>query len=552
MLKRMMTACLLVLSLTAQSAFAAADIKTVSLASGYDEIEITADNDETQGFITVYVYAENGTKLVFMDQQRRKNENTFAFKFKPESERFEKYTVQINRNGEIESVDFKYYTYSEQQQAIAELLSGTEITDELAEKLSLDISEKSLYGKLENQAEVLTEMKAVDSSASITPETVADAFAQSVVKAALKSENPSTLKMLAEEYKDITKLEESYSKELSWYGEIEDNSEFWNRMAEKTYENSDEYGTEFAAQAFLYKVSLTPYSELEEFIKESNGKYTQNGLTLNVDFDSLGLKTQAELDKAMYKIADELYDDIADLEEAIDDAADEVIKERGSGSTGGAGSSSGSSSGNVKSDSGSSSGTSTSTYIKPPVISGNKISFGDLENVAWAKEAIIALAEKGIVNGMGGNIYEPETLVTREQFAKMAALAFGFKANGKMPEFADTDKEAWYMEYVAACCENGIMIGTGSRFGIGEAVSRQDIAVVLHRIMSKRGISGSLENNIFGDSANIAAYAKDSVNYLYNKGIIKGTGENKISPEKFADRAETAKLIYDTLKFMGE
>lgn len=550
MVKRIMTALILVLSLAAQSAFAATEIKTSSYSDGFDEIMITAENDDARGFITVYVYAENQTKLVFMDQQRMKPENTFGFKFKPESERFDEYTLLINRNGESESVDFKYYTYSEQEDAIADMLSGTEITADIAEKLLVDISDGSLYGKLENKNEVLEEMKTLT---GLTPENIEEAFNLSTVKAALKSKNPSTLKMLAEEYKDISNLEQNFSKELEWYGEIEDQSEFWESVAENEYADSDEYGKAFAAQAFLYKFANTPYSELEEFIKDCNGKYTLNGETLNIDFDTLGLKTQAEIDKTMYKIADKLYASISELENAVAKAADEVAAERksnkGSGSSGGGG---GSSSGNVKSDSGNSGSVSTSTYIQPTVITGNTVSFGDLEKVSWAKEAIIALAEKGIVNGMGDGLYEPETLVTREQFAKMVSLAFGFKSNGEVPDFADVNKDAWYAEYVAACCENEIMIGTGDRFGIGEAVSRQDIAVVLHRIMNKKGISGSVEKNIFNDSANIAAYAVDSVNFLYNKGIIKGTGENKISPEKFADRAETAKLIYDTLKFMSE
>lgn len=549
MIKRIMTAVILALSLAAQSVFAT-DIKTSSVASGFDDIVITAENDDTQGFITVYVYAENGTKLVFMDQQRRTAENIFSFKLKPESERFEEYTALINRNGKSESVNFKYYTYAQQEDAIDDLLGGTEITDDLAEKLPIDISENSLYGKLENKEDVLKEMQAIEAEEKITPETVEKAFTQSVVKAALKSKNPSTLKLLAAEYKDLTNLEDNYSKELGWYGELEETSEFWNRTAKNEYADMSEYGTEFAAQAFLYKVSNTPYSGLEEFIKECNGKYTQNGKTLNVDFDSLGLAGQQETDKAMYKIADTLYESITALETAITNAAKEVIKERTSGSGGSSSSSSGSS-GGVVSGSGNSGGGSTSTYIKPTA-SGTTVSFNDLEKVAWAKEAITALAGKGVVNGVSAGIYEPESLVTREQFAKMAVLAFGYKSNGIIPDFADVDKDAWYAEYVAACCENEIMIGTGDRFGIGEAVTRQDIAVVLHRILEKRGISGSIENNIFNDSASIAPYALNSVNFLYNKGIIKGTGENKFSPEKFADRAETAKLIYDTMKFIGE
>ncbi len=545
MIKRIMTAVVLVLSLAMQSAFAGTEVKTSSLASGFDEIMITTANDDAQGYITIYVYAENKTKLVFMDQQRMKSTNIFSFSLKPESERFEEYTAVINRGGENEEINFKYYTYKEQEQAIEKLMSESVITSELAEMLSLDISEESLYGKLENKKEVLEEMK---KASEVTPENIGEIFTQSSVNAAFKSKNPSTLRLLAESYKDVTKLEENYKTELAWYEDTEDKTEFWNRLAEEEYSDADEYGTAFAVQAFLYKEANTPYSELEAFIRSCNEKYTQNGNTLNVDFGGLNLKSQADLDNAMYKIAGTLYESIEALESAIKKAAKDVIAEKNSGG-GSGGSSSG---GGVTSGSGNSGSGTTSTYIKPTAQNTAKVSFGDISNVPWAKEAILGLAEKGVINGMSEGVFEPETLVTREQFAKMAVLAFGFKTDDQNISFADADSEAWYAPYISACCKNGIMIGTGERFGVGEAVSRQDIAVVLHRILEKRGISASLEKNIFNDGASIAAYAEDAVNSLYNKGIIKGTGENKISPEKFADRAETAKLIYDTLKFIGE
>ncbi len=547
MIKKITVDFMLILSLMTQCVFAGTEVKTSSLASGFDEITITVENDNTQGFISVYVYAENKTKLVFMGQQRAESKNIFSFGIKPESERFEKYTVRINRSGESEEIDFKYYTYRQQEDAIARLLSGNEITAELAEILSLDISEESLYGRLENKSSVLSEMK---KNSDVTPENIGEVFTQSAVNAAFRSRNPSTLKMLAEQYKDITKLEENYKTELEWYNDTEDKAEFWNRISAVEYADADEYGKAFAAQAFLYKEADVPYSGLEAFIRSCNGKYMQNGKTLNVDFSVLNLKNRTDIDKTMYKIADTLYESIEALETAIKKAAEEVKAESGSGAgSSGGGSSSG---GSVKSGSGNSGSGTSSTYIKPTTQNTGSIAFGDIANVPWAKEAILGLAERGVVNGMGAGIFEPEMLVTREQFAKMAVLAFGFKTDVGGASFADADSSAWYMPYISACNANGIMIGTGERFGIGEAVSRQDIAVVLYRILKIKGISGSAEKNNFSDAAKIADYAEEAVNFLYNKGIMNGTGDNKVSPGKFADRAETAKLIYDTLKFMGE
>ena len=47
------------------------------------------------------------------------------------------------------------------------------------------------------------------------------------------------------------------------------------------------------------------------------------------------------------------------------------------------------------------------------------IGFVDLNTVEWAYEAIMALADNGIVNGKTDNEFYPNDKVTREEFAKL-------------------------------------------------------------------------------------------------------------------------------------
>ena len=54
-----------------------------------------------------------------------------------------------------------------------------------------------------------------------------------------------------------------------------------------------------------------------------------------------------------------------------------------------------------------------------------KGSFSDVSGEHWAKEAVEALADKGIISGFGDGSFKPDNNVTREEFVKMAVVAFG-------------------------------------------------------------------------------------------------------------------------------
>ncbi len=550
MKKKIALICAAFLAVTANSAMAAVEVETTSAADKYDTVTITTKDDGNTGWLTMYVYGEDGS-LVFMDQQRNDEENVAEYVMNPSVVRYNTYKVVSTTDSGTEEYIFEYYTYEEKQAMIDEIISKGEVTDELAGNLSLDTGEESLYAQIKDKTAIISAMNA---AGSVTPENLSEVFDAALLEAALESKDAATLKLLVEKYDDLTQLSANAEEELEWYNTDADADEFFARMAENDYADTAAFTDEFKAQAFLYKVKATSYTGLEVFLKNRKNKYAMDGNTFDTDLDVV-LKTlgsQEKLDNVMYNVAGILYDDITALEKAI---SDKVTEENG-----GTGENSGNITGGTVSAGTGGSGTknskvSSTTYV--PVVPAevqNAIKFTDLDTVAWAKEAIQGLVSRGVVNGMSENTFGPDLLVTREQFAKMVVIAFGYPEGTAAPNFADVDSSAWYVPYVASCYENGIMIGTGDKFGIGEAVSRQDIAVVLARILEKKGISQAAysQSNSFADEAEIAEYAKQSVNVLYNLGLMKGTGAGKVSPEKFASRAETAKLIYDMLVYLGK
>ncbi len=174
--------------------------------------------------------------------------------------------------------------------------------------------------------------------------------------------------------------------------------------------------------------------------------------------------------------------------------------------------------------------------------------FTDLADVEWAIPSINALSSLGIINGMGDGRFEPQSHVTREQFAKMIVGVMGYSVDqSATTEFSD-DMGDWYTPYIAAAAANGIITGRpDGTFGVGDDITRQDIAVIIYRTQD----SPATEAHQFPDSGSISDYAVDAVSYLYNSGIAGGDDQGNFNPVNPATRAEAAKMLYGLYISLG-
>lgn len=190
---------------------------------------------------------------------------------------------------------------------------------------------------------------------------------------------------------------------------------------------------------------------------------------------------------------------------------------------------------------------------KPEEIKSSKPSdvvvFDDLENAKWAKESIEFLYNKSIISGDGAGKFRPADSITREEFVKILCSAFGVEpvSGGQEAEFLDVNKEAWYYSYLNTAIKNGIVFGRDDgNFGIGESISREDMAVMIHRMLNKQGIAENTETNIvFSDLDIVSPYALEAVKTLSSLGIINGMGNNVFAPQDTATRAQAAVMIFN-------
>ncbi len=179
----------------------------------------------------------------------------------------------------------------------------------------------------------------------------------------------------------------------------------------------------------------------------------------------------------------------------------------------------------------------------------NNSVFTDVGTAHWANQAIEYLYNAGIITGVGDGRFEPEANVTREQFVKMIVVAFDIPIGNIENVFEDVDSDSWYSAYILAAYNAGLINGySDTVFGVGNMITREDMAVIIYRALNNLGLTLSVGDAIeFSDADEISLYASEAVSELAAGGIMNGMGDGTFSPESNATRAMAAKLIYELL-----
>lgn len=181
--------------------------------------------------------------------------------------------------------------------------------------------------------------------------------------------------------------------------------------------------------------------------------------------------------------------------------------------------------------------------------------YNDIDDIVWAHEAIKELSKRRIFEGYDDGSFGPNNPILREEFIKITVVGlYGADAidMSAAPSFTDA-QNAWYSPYIASAETNGITQGIGDGlFGIGDQITRQDMALMLYRMIRAAGLETSTDEFNFTDKDQVADYARDAVFALKNMGIINGYDDGSFQPEGYTTRAEAGVLLYNTLNKLGK
>lgn len=315
-----------------------------------------------------------------------------------------------------------------------------------------------------------------------------------------------------------------------------------DKMKGKNFPDISSIETELKKEIVL--ININEPDSLASLISFIEAEYENLGLSTDLYYVLNGAK---KISLAQY-ISEKTYSSVEEFISDFNLKVNKLLSEpvvSGGGSFGGGSSGGGSGSGKTKIDK----ETVALPDVPAEVISDIKIlRFTDLDDFSWAKNAVEALCEKGIVSGRSETIFAPSDKITRGEMAKLVVSAFNLKSEKETSSFTDLENH-WADKYVAAISENGYVFGKSETlFGVNDYITREDAATIIYRIL---GIKEYEEKEIT-DLDKISSYALESVKTLVGCGVLNGYEDGSFRPSKTITRAEAAVFINNILEYIGK
>lgn len=198
------------------------------------------------------------------------------------------------------------------------------------------------------------------------------------------------------------------------------------------------------------------------------------------------------------------------------------------------------------------SSTETTTDIKKTSVYFPGKTFSDITE-HQNKPAIEALAERNIINGKSENLFEPNSTMTRAEFAAVTVRSLGLSANNST-RFTDVTSNDWFYDSVNTAHFYGIVNGiSDTEFNPDGTVTREEAAVMIVRAAKLCGNDTYVQ--IFAARDTLAAFidyvsasdwAITSLAFCYDKQILSDD-VTEINPKESVTRAEIAQMIYNML-----
>ena len=177
--------------------------------------------------------------------------------------------------------------------------------------------------------------------------------------------------------------------------------------------------------------------------------------------------------------------------------------------------------------------------------------FKDIEN-HWAKEAINDMASRLVVNGINGEIFEPDMYITRAEFMQIVVKALGLmRPDTGKDVFKDVIKGTWYYDAASIAYEYGFIFGYGDgKFGPNEKISREQAMLIISRVMEITSLKVDLSKDethslleAFADADMLADYARNGIAACIKLGIILGRNGNFLASKDNLSRAEAVVIV---------
>ena len=182
------------------------------------------------------------------------------------------------------------------------------------------------------------------------------------------------------------------------------------------------------------------------------------------------------------------------------------------------------------------------TFVKSEVKPDqpSKTTFVDVPENSWYADAADFVAQRGLMSGIGENLFGGSQNTTRAMLMTILARMDGQDVTGGA---------TWYEKAMNWAKQTGVSDGTMPEVNI----TREQLATMLYSYAKLKGVDttqGGMAVREFNDYDSISAWANQSMAWAVNAGILSGRGNNTLAPTAGATRAEMAVMLQQFVKLM--
>lgn len=178
-----------------------------------------------------------------------------------------------------------------------------------------------------------------------------------------------------------------------------------------------------------------------------------------------------------------------------------------------------------------------------------ELPFTDLAEADWFYNDVAWAYEQGLMKGMPDGTFAPGVATSRGMIVTILWRLEGQPAPVSTSPFADVKIGSYYEQAIAWAAENQIVNGVSeTAFQPDTSITREQFATILYRYAKNyKGCDVSVgeDTNIlsYNDAFSISDYAFPALQWACGAGLMNGSGD-ALMPGGFATRAQAAALLH--------
>ena len=168
------------------------------------------------------------------------------------------------------------------------------------------------------------------------------------------------------------------------------------------------------------------------------------------------------------------------------------------------------------------------------------------EGEDWFYDAVAYVYENGIMAGTSETIFDPYMELDRAMAAQLFYNLEGKPTVTGDSAFTDVTSGHWAVDAITWAAQNDIVAGIGGNlYDPDSNVTREQFAVMLYKYARFKGYDLTATGDLtqFPDDGSISSWAETALSWANGKGLINGNEDGTLAPGGTATRAQAASIL---------